>query len=79
MTMFIVHVAFLIEFVEKTLDVSNLETKILLSKFYITNLSNSFSYWKAILRHSHAKNFKTATQVEIDAIDNKETWEIIGK
>ncbi len=49
------------------------------SSHHISNLSFSSSHWRAMLRHSHAKEFKKATQIKYDAIENWDIWQIVNK
>jgi hypothetical protein len=44
---------------------------------HIINLSFSSAHWRAMLRHSHAKNFRKAAQVEYETIENWDIWQII--
>jgi hypothetical protein len=32
-----------------------------------------------MLRHSHAKGFRKAAQIEYDAIENRDIWQIVDR
>ncbi len=46
---------------------------------HISTLSSSSTHWRAMLRHSHDEEFKKATQMKYDAIDDRDTWKIMNK
>ncbi len=46
---------------------------------HISNLSPPPAHWRAMLRHSHAEGFRKAAQVEYDAIENRDTWQIVDR
>jgi hypothetical protein len=48
-------------------------------KFYINNLSKSSLHWRAMLRHSHAKEFLKVAQMKYNVIETKKTWKIVDK
>ncbi len=48
-------------------------------KFYISNLSKSFSHWRIMLRHSHAEKFLKIAQMKYDVIKMKKIWKIVDK
>ncbi len=48
-------------------------------KFHISNLSKSSLHWRAMLRHSHAEEFKKAAQMKYDVIETKRTRKIVDK
>ncbi len=46
---------------------------------HISNLSSSSAHWRAMLRHFHAKKFRKAAQIEYDAIENRDIWQIVDR
>jgi hypothetical protein len=69
------HAAFMIEILSKSLS----DVKIVqsdqsnrLNKSHISNLSSSSQHWRAMLRYSHAEEFRKAIQIEYDAIENRD-------
>jgi hypothetical protein len=49
------------------------------NRSHISNLSLSSAHWRAMLRHSHANGFRKAAQLEYEAIENRDIWQIIDK
>jgi hypothetical protein len=48
-------------------------------KLHISDLSSSSSYWRAVQKHSHSNEFRKAAQIKFDAIDYRDTWEIVNR
>jgi hypothetical protein len=60
-------------------DQSNLNQLSSKSRSHISNFSSSSTHWRAMLRHSHAENFRKATQMKYDAIENRDIWQIVNR
>jgi hypothetical protein len=81
------HVAFMIELmkfersenqIDVQIDLKN-ETFISANRIHISTLLSSSTHWRVMLRHSHDEEFKKATQMKFDAINSRDTWEIMNK
>jgi hypothetical protein len=79
------HVAFMIELMkfEESFITQNqinlhIRTKIS-NRIHINTLSLSSAHWRAMLRHSNDKEFRKAAQMKFDAINSRDTWEIMNK
>lgn len=48
-------------------------------RFHLFDLPDPFDYWRVMLKHSHANDFKKAAQVEYETLINQNTWKIIEK
>jgi hypothetical protein len=55
------------------------ETSISANRIHISTLPLSSAHWRAMLRHSHGEGFRKAAQVEFEAINSRDTWEIVNK
>jgi hypothetical protein len=60
-------------------DQSNLNQLSSKNRLHISNLSSSSAHWRAMLRHSHAENFRKAAQMKYDAIENRDIWQIVDR
>jgi hypothetical protein len=60
------------------IDLKN-ETFISVNRIHISTLLSSSTHWRAILRHFHDKEFRKIAQIEFDAINDRDTWEIMNK
>jgi hypothetical protein len=49
------------------------------NRIHINTLFSSSAHWRAMLKHSHADEFRKAAQLEFDAIKNRDTWKIMNK
>jgi hypothetical protein len=49
------------------------------NRIHISTLFSSSAHWRAMLKHSHDERFRKVAQIEYDAIDDWDTWEIINK
>jgi hypothetical protein len=49
------------------------------NQIHISTLFSSSAHWRAMLRHSHDEKFRKAAQMKYDAIDDRDTWEIVNK
>jgi hypothetical protein len=74
---FVFHTTMMIVFNTKTLKVEIKTTSSF--KFHINNLSKSFFHWRAMLRHSHVKEFLKIAQMKYNVIETKKTWKIVDK
>ncbi len=77
------HATFMIELIKSTyvnqsnqLNLDQLNSK---NRSHISNLSFSSAHWRAMLRHPHAEKFRKAAQIEYDAIENRDTWQIVNR
>jgi hypothetical protein len=50
-----------------------------INRSHISNLSPSPAHWRAMLRHSHAKEFRKAAQMKYETIENRDTWQIVDR
>jgi hypothetical protein len=75
------HATFMTEILTKSAYVNQSDQSDQLSsnRSHISNLSRSSAHWRAMLRHSHAKNFRKAAQVEYETIENRDIWQIIDR
>jgi hypothetical protein len=69
---------FQIDLKEKSFIDSHIDTKIF-NRIHISTLLLSSAYWRAMLKHSHEDEFRKIAQIEFDAIDDQNTWEIMNK
>ncbi len=76
------HATFMIELVKSTYvnqsDQLNSD-QLSSNRSHISNLLSSSAHWRAMLRHSHAKRFRKAAQIEYDAIENRDIWQIVDR
>ncbi len=79
------HATFMIEMMKSTSiqnvnqsDQSNFD-KLSSNRLHISNLSVSSAHWRAMLRHSHAERFRKAAQMKYEAIENRDTWQIMNR
>jgi hypothetical protein len=49
------------------------------NRINISTLFSSSTYWWAMLKHFHDDEFRKVAQIEFDAIDDRDTWEIMNK
>jgi hypothetical protein len=49
------------------------------NRSHINNLSLSSTHWRAMLRHFHAKSFRKAAQIEYEAIENRDIWQVVDR
>jgi hypothetical protein len=49
------------------------------NRIHISTLFSSSAHWRAMLKHSHEDEFRKAAQLEFDAIEGRDTWEIVNK
>ncbi len=49
------------------------------NRIHISTLLSSSAHWRAMLRHFHDEGFRKAAQMKFDAIDDRDTWEIVNK
>ncbi len=74
------HATFMIELIKPTyvnqLDQSN---QLSSNQSHINNLLFLSTYWRAMLRHLHARNFRKAAQVEYETIENRDIWQIVDR
>ncbi len=75
------HAAFMIGLFKSTYVNQSDQSDQLSSKnrSHISNLSSSSAHWRAMLRHFHAKRFRKAAQIEYDAIENRDIWQIVDR
>jgi hypothetical protein len=75
------HVVFMTELIkldENQIDLKD-ETFISVNRIYISTLLSSSTHWRAMQKHSHEDEFRKVAQIEFDAIDDQDTWEIVNK
>jgi hypothetical protein len=74
------HAAFMTGLVKPAyVDQSDQSDQLSSNRPHISNLSPPPAHWRAMLRHSHAEGFRKAAQVEYDAIENRDTWQIVDR
>jgi hypothetical protein len=49
------------------------------NRTHISTLSSSSAHWRAMLKHLHEDEFRKTAQMKYDAIDDRDTWEIVNK
>ncbi len=49
------------------------------NRSHISNLLFLSTHWRAMLRHFHAEKFRKAAQIEYDAIENRDIWQIVDR
>ncbi len=79
------HVVFMTELIkldenqiDVQIDLKN-ETFISANRIHISTLLSSSTHWRAMLKHSHEDEFRKVAQIEFNAIDDRDTWEIMNK
>jgi hypothetical protein len=80
------HAAFMTEILSKPSFIKNANQSDQLNsdqlssnRSHISNLSPPPAHWRAMLRHSHAERFRKAAQIEYDAIENRDIWQIVDR
>jgi hypothetical protein len=77
------HATFMVELIKPAYvnqsDQLNLDQLNSKNRSYISYLSLSSAHWRAMLRYSHAERFRKAAQIEYDAIENRDIWQIVNR
>jgi hypothetical protein len=75
------HATFMTEILTKSAYVNQSDQSNQLSsnRPHINNLPLSSTHWRAMLRHYHAERFRKADQIEYDASENRDIWQIMNR
>jgi hypothetical protein len=73
------HAAFMTEIMTKSAYVNQSDQSNQSNRSHISNLPPSSAHWRAMLRHSHAEDFRKAAQIEYEAIENRDIWQIVDR